>query len=70
MDCIGLSLKFHKDLSIGNGDIPANKVHLTRTVYLDEKYINGTIHHRNDMRIGPAVCHNSGSQVAMPLVGK
>ena len=52
------------------GTISLNKVHLTGTGYLDEKYINGTIYHRNDMSAGHAVCHNSGGQVAMMLVDK
>ena len=49
------------------GTIPVNHVHLTGTGYLDEKYINGTIYHMNDMSVGHAVCHNSGGQVAMML---
>ena len=52
------------------GTMPVNKVHLTRTVYLDENYINGTIYQRNDMGFDNAVCHNLGGQVAMTLVAK
>ena len=52
------------------GTMPVNKVHLTRTAYLDENYINGTIYQRNDMSVDHAVCHNLGSQVAMTLVDK
>ena len=52
------------------GTIPVHvhNVPLTGTGY--EKYINGTIYHRNDMSAGHAVCHNSGGQVAMMLVDK
>ena len=50
--------------------MPVNKVHFTGTVYSDEKYISGTVYHKNDMSVGHAVCHNSGGQVGMTLVDK
>ena len=45
-----------------------NKVPLPGTGYLDEKYINATIYHKNDMSVDNEVFHNLGGQVAMTLV--